>query len=72
MDPPAKGGGLDSRHLQLIVLGKTFAQVLQSLISMVATYLMASLILGYPLALAFPALFFASLVLTIVAFIAFG
>lgn len=58
--------------LQWVVLGKTFAQVIQSLISMVATYVMASLILGYPLSVASPILFLVSLVLTIVAFIAFG
>ena len=58
--------------LQVVVLGKTLANVLQSVLSMVGTYLLVSLIFGYPLSVAMPGPFFLSVVFIIVAFIAFG
>jgi ABC-2 type transport system permease protein len=58
--------------MPVIVFGKNLANVLQSLISMVAGYLLAALLFNYPLHIAQPALFFVSLLLTVVAFISFG
>lgn len=58
--------------LSVVIFAKNLASVLQSLVSMVATYLLASLIFGYPLTLAMPGLFFASIVFCVAAFISFG
>ena len=58
--------------LSVIVFGKNLANVIQSLISMIVAYLLASLLFGYQLTLTQPLLFFLSLALTIVAFISFG
>jgi ABC-2 type transport system permease protein len=55
-----------------IVFGKNLANVLQSLVSMVASYLLAALNFGYDLSLAHPWLFAISLLLTMIAFISFG
>ncbi len=58
--------------LAVIVFGKNLANVAQSLISMVTSYILAALIFNYDLYLAQPFLFIISLVLTIIAFISFG
>jgi ABC-2 type transport system permease protein len=58
--------------LQLIIFGKTLANVLQSLLSMIGTYILASSILGYPVSIAMPGFFFASIIFTLFAFISFG
>ncbi len=58
--------------MSVIVFGKNLANVLQSLASMILSYLLASLIFGYSLAIAQPPAFFLSLLLTIIAFISFG
>ncbi len=58
--------------LGVIVFGKNLANVIQSLISMIVAYVLVSLLLGYRLSIAQPALFLISLALTIVSFISFG
>ncbi len=58
--------------LRIIIFGKVLANVAQSLGSMMGSYLLISLILGYPLTLARPMLFFASLLLTVFAMVCFG
>lgn len=58
--------------LDVILLGKNLTNVLQSLLSMIASYLFVALIFGYPLHLTQPLLFFISLIFTVVAFICFG
>jgi len=56
----------------VIVFGKNLGNVIQSLISMVVGYFVASLIFGYQLEIQQPLMFFASLLFTIIAFISFG
>ena len=58
--------------LEVIVFGKNLANVLQSLISMIAGYLLAAWLFGYPLRIDQPLLFFPSMLLMVVAFISFG
>ena len=58
--------------LSLITLGKTTANVVQSLISMIAAYLLASVFLGYPLTVNEPLPFLISVVLMVVAFVCLG
>lgn len=58
--------------LPVIVLGKTLANVLQSLVSMIAAYLLASVFLGYPLTVNYPVPFVASIVLMVGAFVCLG
>jgi ABC-2 type transport system permease protein len=55
-----------------IIFGKNLANVAQSLSSMVAAYVLASLLFGYPLRVEQPLLFVISLALTVVAFVSFG
>jgi ABC-2 type transport system permease protein len=57
---------------EVIVFGKNLANVIQSLISMVTGYLIASLLFGYSITIQQPLLFALSLVFTVVAFICFG
>ncbi len=58
--------------MAVIVFGKNLSNVIQSLLSMVVTYILASLVFGYPLSIASPLAFLLSLVLTVAALIAFG
>lgn len=58
--------------LGVIVFGKNLANVLQSLVSMVVSYVLAALLFNYPLRMEQPVLFTISLLLTVVAFISFG
>jgi len=58
--------------LPLIIFGKNIANVVQSLLSMIVSYLFISLAFNYPLHLNSPLLFFISLVFTVFAFICFG
>ena len=58
--------------LGVIVLGKNLANVLQSLSSMVVSYLLVGLFFGYNLSVAQPFLFVVSLAFTIVAFVSFA
>lgn len=57
---------------EVIVFGKNLANVIQSLLSMVTSYLLAAFLFGYSLSLTQPLLFFISLVLSMFAFICFG
>ena len=56
----------------VIVFGKNLANVFQSLLSMVVSYLMAAFFFGYSLTLTQPFLFFVTLLLSMFAFICFG
>ncbi len=58
--------------LPLIIFGKNIANVVQSLLSMIVSYLFISIAFNYPLHLNNPLLFFISLVFTVFAFICFG
>lgn len=58
--------------MPIIIFGKNLAQVTQSLGSMMVSFLLASWIFGYPLQIQKPGAFLLSLLLTIVAFVAFG
>jgi ABC-2 type transport system permease protein len=55
-----------------VIYGKNIANVLQSLLSMLASYLLASLIFDLPLRILQPFNFIVSLILTILAFVSFG
>lgn len=59
-------------HLSLIVFGKNLGVVLQSLGSMLASYLLAAVLFRAPLRVEHPGLFAVSLVLTVFAFVCFG
>jgi ABC-2 type transport system permease protein len=58
--------------LQVIVFGKNIANVLQSLLSMIASYALVAIFFGYSLTIAQPVLFFISLVFTVISFVCFG
>jgi ABC-2 type transport system permease protein len=58
--------------LAVIVFGKNLAIVLQSFLSMAASYILVSLLFGYALSIAQPVLFAISLVFTLLSFVAFG
>lgn len=58
--------------MEVIVFAKNLANVLLSLGSMVASYVLASVLFGYPLHVQSPLLFIVSLVLTVWAFVCFG
>jgi len=55
-----------------IIMGKTIANVTQSLVSMVAAYTLASLLFGYPLTVTQPVPFLISIVFMVLSFVAFG
>ena len=59
-------------RLETIVFGKNLANVMQSTISMIASYLLAVLIFRYTLHIEQPLLFSASLFLALITFISFG
>jgi len=59
-------------HLSVIVFGKNLANVVQSLVSMIASYAIAALLFGYDLRIDQPVLFAVSLVFTIISFVCFG
>lgn len=56
----------------MIVFGKSLGVILQSLLSMAASYLLGWLVFGYPLRIAQPAEFFIALAVGLVSFVAFG
>jgi ABC-2 type transport system permease protein len=58
--------------LATVVIGKTLASVSLSLLSMIFSYGLASLVFRFPLTVAQPVPFFASLLMTVLAFISFG
>lgn len=58
--------------LGTIVFGKNLANVVQSLASMVVSYLFAALLFGYALRINHPGAFLISLLLTVLSFVAFG
>ena len=58
--------------LQVIVFGKNIANVLQSLLSMIASYALVAIFFGYSLTIAQPGLFVISLIFTVISFVCFG
>ncbi len=58
--------------LPVVVFGKSLANVVQSLGSMIGSYLLVSLLFGYPLTVAQPLPFVISIAFTIISFVAFG
>jgi ABC-2 type transport system permease protein len=58
--------------LSVIVLGKNLANVLQSLSSMIVSYLLVALLFGYSLSIAEPLLFVVSLLFTVLGFMCFA
>ncbi len=59
-------------HLSVIVFGKNLANVMQSLVSMVASYIIAALLFGYDLRVDQPLLFAVSILFTVISFVCFG
>ena len=58
--------------LHVVVFGKNLAFVVQSLLSMVTSYVLASLIFGYPLSVESPLQFAISIILAVLSFVSFG
>lgn len=58
--------------IQVIIFGKNLAIVVQSLLSMFASYLLAALIFSLPLKIAHPFHFGISLILGVISFVCFG
>ncbi len=58
--------------LDVILLGKNMASVIQSLLSMIGSYLFVAFIFGYPLHLNNPIFFFLTIIFTVIAFVCFG
>lgn len=58
--------------LGTVVIGKTLASVSLSFLSMICSYGLAALVFRFPLSIAQPVPFLASLVMTMLAFISFG
>jgi ABC-2 type transport system permease protein len=58
--------------LATVVIGKTLASVSLSLLSMIFSYGLAALVFRFPLTITQPVPFFASLLMTVLAFISFG
>jgi ABC-2 type transport system permease protein len=58
--------------MQVVVLGKNLANVIQSLLSMVASYVLVAWLFQLDVQIAQPLLFAASLLFTVIAFICFG
>jgi ABC-2 type transport system permease protein len=58
--------------IQWVIFGKNMASVLQSLLSMLGSYLLAALIFNLPLKMAHPFYFTISLILGVISFICFG
>lgn len=56
----------------MIVFGKSLGVILQSLLSMVASYMVGWIVFGYPLVIGQPAAFLFVLVLGLLSFLAFG
>ena len=58
--------------LRVVIYGKVLANVTQSLLSMVGSYFLISITMGYPLTLTYPMLFFVSLVISVFSLVSFG
>ena len=59
-------------HLATVIIGKTLANMTMSLSSMVLSYTLATLLFGFRLSIAYPALFAVSVLLTVLALISLG
>lgn len=59
-------------RMEIVIVGKVLANVVQSLLSMLTAYALAALLFGYRLTIAQPAAFAGALVMTLVAFVSFG
>lgn len=58
--------------IQVVVFGKSLANVFQSLVSMIGSYILVSLIFGFPLTVAEPAAFATAVIFMVVSFVCFG
>ncbi|MGD8632928.1 MAG: ABC transporter permease [Anaerolineales bacterium] len=58
--------------LAVVTFGKNLAYVTQSLLSMLASYFLASLLFGYPLSIKSPVAFSVSVLLTVLSFVSLG
>ena len=58
--------------IQVVVFGKSLANVLQSLLSMLGSYVLVSLIFGFPIKVLQPGLFVIAVIFTIISFVCFG
>jgi ABC-2 type transport system permease protein len=58
--------------LRIVIFGKVLSNVTQSLLSMIGSYLLISLTMGYPLSLEMPWLFFGSLLMGVFSLVSFG
>lgn len=58
--------------IQVVVFGKSLANVFQSLLSMIGSYIFVSLIFGFPIEIINPAYFSLAMLFTIVSFVCFG
>lgn len=58
--------------IHIVVFGKNLAYVVQSLSSMIASYILASIIFGYPLTVESPLFFIISVLFTVLSFVSFG
>ncbi|MBW8012147.1 MAG: ABC transporter permease [Chloroflexi bacterium] len=58
--------------IQVVVFGKSLANVLQSLFSMLGSYILVSLIFGFPIKILQPGLFIIAVIFTIISFVCFG
>jgi len=58
--------------MRVVIYGKVLANVTQSLLSMIGSYLLISLVMGYPLSLIRPGLFVISLLISVASLVSFG
>ena len=58
--------------IQVVVFGKSLANVFQSLLSMIGSYILISLIFGIPIQILEPGFFVVAMLFTIVSFVFFG
>lgn len=58
--------------IQVVVFGKSLANVFQSLLSMIGSYIFVSLIFGFPIQIINPAYFSLAIIFTIISFVCFG
>lgn len=58
--------------IQVVVFGKSMANVFQSLMSMIGSYILVSLMFGFPIQILEPGFFVVAAVFTIISFVFFG
>lgn len=58
--------------IQVVVFGKSMANVFQSLLSMIGSYILVSIIFGFPIQIFQPGFFIIALIFTVISFVCFG